>query len=86
MSVADFPAVRAKRLPIKPRLAGDDLAQIGHPELLLSNALGRLRTAATEVANLKPGRPGEVDAVQEVLLAFRGCEWARMVSCDDDGA
>lgn len=79
----------SSRMPVRkkfvPRSNTDELAQIGHPELLLSNALARLRVAAVEVANIKPGSAGESDAICEVIQVFRGPEWERMLfGVDDD--
>lgn len=71
-----FPAERIARHHFRPRLCTDELAQIGNPELLLSDALARLYVAAAQVAVLKSGEQGETDAIHEVLRAFRGEEWA----------
>lgn len=82
----------SERMPVRkkftPRLCTDELAQIGNPELLLSDALVRLSMAAKAVANIKGGTDGEADAIHEVLKAFRGHDWAKFAEslAADDGA
>lgn len=80
----------SERMPVRkkfvPRLCTDELAQIGNPELLLSDALARLSMAAKEVANIKGGSAGEADALNEIFKVFRGPDWlliAAMMQADD---
>ena len=82
-----FPADRIARYHFRPRLNTDDLAQIGNPEMLLSDALARLYLCAKQVSILKSGEAGEHDAIHEVLRAFRGDDWAAFAKeMADDGA
>lgn len=82
-----FPADRIARHHFRPRLNTDELAQIGNPEMLLSDALARLYLCAKQVAVLKSGEQGEQDAIHEVLRAFRGDDWVVFAkSMADDGA
>lgn len=86
--IKQFPSERIARHHFRPKLRSDELAQIGNPELLLSDALGRLGLAAKEVANLKAGEQGEVDCIREVLKAFRGPDWVQFADslAANDGA
>lgn len=86
--IKSFPTERIARRPFRPRLNNDELVHIGNPELLLSNALGRLGLAAKEVANLKGGEQGECDCIREVFKAFRGDDWMERLglAATDDGA
>ena len=86
--IKQFPSERIARHHFRPKLRSDELAQIGNPELLLSDALGRLGLAAKEVANLKAGEQGEVDCIREVFKAFRGDDWMERLglAATDDGA
>lgn len=81
----------ASRAPIKrafvPRQNNDDLAQIGTPELIHSNALIEIRHAAIRLASIKPGEAGEYEAIHEVMKVFRGPDWEAMIcGGQDDGA
>lgn len=82
----------SERMPVRkkfiPRLCADELAQIGNPELLLSDALARVHMAAAQVSVLKGGEQGEVDCIREVLKAFRGADWVKFADSlhADDGA
>jgi hypothetical protein len=82
----------ASRAPIRkafvPKLTGgDELATIGNPELVLSNALAQLRAAAMLLCSIKPGESGERDALDEIFAVFRGPAWEAMVKGgQDDGA
>lgn len=83
-----FPIERIARRHFRPRLANDELAQIGNPELLLSDALARVHMAAAQVSILKGGEQGEADCIREVLKAFRGADWVKFADSlmADDGA
>lgn len=85
MSVTEFPSHRIIRSvpPFKPKLVGDDLAEIGNPEFTLSEALRELRSVALKVAAIKSGDQGEADCIYEVLRAFRGPDWEKMLFCED---
>lgn len=86
--IKQFPSERIARRPFRPKLNTDELVHIGNPELLLSNALSRLSMAAREVANIKGGRAGEADAINEIFMAFRGPDWVKFADSlvADDGA
>lgn len=82
----------SERMPVRkkftPRLCTDELAQIGNPELLLSDALANIKTFAKKVAEIKSGEQGEADCIREVLKAFRGDDWIDQIGlfAADDGA
>ena len=82
------PTERTRPHGFRSKLSGgDELASIGNPELILSNALSQIRAAAILLCAIKPGEAGERDAIHEVLSAFRGPDWAAMVeACEEDGA
>lgn len=83
-----FPAERTRPHGFRSKLSGgDELASIGNPELLLSNALSQIRAAAVLLFAIKPGEDGERDAINEIFSVFRGPDWAAMIQgCQDDGA
>lgn len=83
----------ASRQPVKKAFVpkgtgGDELAQIGNPEFLLSEGLKALRSAAAYIATIKTGEQGEADCIREVLAAFRGPDWVKFAEnlTADDGA
>ena len=82
----------SERMPVRkkltPRLCTDELAQIGNPELLLSDALANVKAFAKKVAEIKSGEQGEADCIREVLKAFRGDDWMEKLdlAAADDGA
>ena len=83
----------ASRQPIKKAFVpkgtgGDELAQIGNPEFLLSEGLKSVHAAALYIAGIKAGEQGEADCIREVLAAFRGPDWVKFAEnlTADDGA